>query len=65
MPEEKRCVGFIAEDVPELVADVTRQRLSVMDIVGVLTKVVQSQQIQLQQLIATINNEREQNPTII
>jgi hypothetical protein len=37
-------VGFIAEDVPELVAMPDRKGLSPMDIVAVLTKVVQAQQ---------------------
>jgi hypothetical protein len=40
---EKR-VGFIAEDVPELVSTKDRKGLSPMDIVAVLTKVVQEQQ---------------------
>jgi hypothetical protein len=38
------CLGFIAEDVPELVATNDRKGLSPMDIVAVLTKVVQEQQ---------------------
>lgn len=37
-------VGFIAEDVPDLVAMDDRTSLSTMDIVAVLTKVVQEQQ---------------------
>ncbi|HEX2641869.1 MAG TPA: tail fiber domain-containing protein [Thermoanaerobaculia bacterium] len=37
-------VGFIAEDVPELVAEEDRKSLSPMDVVAVLTKVVQEQQ---------------------
>jgi hypothetical protein len=37
-------VGFIAEDVPELVATQDRKGLSSMDVVAVLTKVVQDQQ---------------------
>jgi Chaperone of endosialidase len=37
-------VGFIAEDVPELVATRDRTGLSSMDIVAVLTKVVQEQE---------------------
>ena len=37
-------VGFIAEDVPALVATPDRKGLSSMDIVAVLTKVVQEQQ---------------------
>jgi len=44
--EEKgeKCLGFIAEEVPELVAMNDRKGLSPMDIVAVLTKVVQEQQ---------------------
>jgi hypothetical protein len=37
-------VGFIAEDVPELVATANRKGLSPMDITAVLTRVVQEQQ---------------------
>lgn len=37
-------LGFIAEDVPELVAMAGREGLSSMDLVAVLTRVVQSQQ---------------------
>jgi hypothetical protein len=37
-------VGFIAEDVPELVATKNRKGMSPMDVVAVLTKVVQEQQ---------------------
>jgi len=40
-------VGFIAEDVPDLVATDDRKGLSAMDIVAVLTKVVQQQQKEL------------------
>jgi hypothetical protein len=42
-------VGFIAEEVPELVAMKDRKSLSPMDIVAVLTKVKQDQQKQLQE----------------
>lgn len=42
--QEEQCVGFIAEDVPDLVAVKDRKGLSPMDIVAVLTKVVQNQQ---------------------
>ena len=37
-------VGFIAEDVPGLVATADRKGMSPMDVVAVLTKVVQQQQ---------------------
>lgn len=43
-------VGFIAEDVPELVAQKDRKGLSAMDIVAVLTKVVQEQQEAIKRL---------------
>ncbi len=43
-------VGFIAEDVPELVADKERKSLSPMDITAVVTKVVQQQQQAIEQL---------------
>jgi hypothetical protein len=49
--KDKKYVGFIAEEVPELVAMKDHKTLSAMDIVAVLTKVVQdkSQVIEKQQ----------------
>jgi hypothetical protein len=48
--KEEKCLGFIAEDVPDLVAMKDRKSLSPMDIVAVLTKVVQEQlQLNLEQ----------------
>jgi hypothetical protein len=47
-PQEQK-VGFIAEDVPELVATNDRKGLSSMDIVAVLTKAVQEQQKNIQE----------------
>ncbi len=47
--ESERYVGFIAEDVPELVATQDRKGLSPMDITAVLTKVVQEQQTMLKE----------------
>jgi len=40
----EECLGFIAEDVPDLVATSSRKTMSSMDVVAVLTKVVQDQQ---------------------
>jgi len=54
-PEENH-VGFVAEEVPNLVATKDRKGLSPMDIVAVLTKVVQEQQDSLKELRA--KNER-------
>lgn len=53
-PEED-CVGFIAEDVPDIVATKDRKSLNAMDIVGVLTKVVQDQQNTIQELSQRIS----------
>ncbi len=48
-------VGFIAEDVPELVASGDRNALSPMDIVAVLTRVVQEQQNKIKDLEARLD----------
>jgi hypothetical protein len=53
-PEENH-VGFVAEEVPELVATKDRKGLSPMDIVAVLTKVVQEQQKIAQEHSKTIS----------
>jgi hypothetical protein len=47
-------VGFIAEAVPDLVATKDRKSLSPMDIVAVLTKVVQEQQKTISELKAEV-----------
>jgi hypothetical protein len=48
-------VGFVAEDVPDLVATADRQRLGPLDIVAVLTKVVQQQQAAMNRQQTTID----------
>lgn len=53
-------VGFIAEDVPDLVATSDRKGLSAMDITAVLTKVVQEQQRTIEDLQARLKR-LEQN----
>jgi hypothetical protein len=58
---DERYVGFIAEDVPELVATHDRKGLAPMDIVGVLTKVVQDQDRQLQDQRMQLTKERQRN----
>jgi hypothetical protein len=52
-------VGFIAEDVPDLVASKGRNGISPMDIVAVLTKVVQEQQSMVQKQQEVINTLTE------
>ncbi len=58
--KEESYVGFIAEDVPEMVAMKDRTGLSPMDIVAVLTKVTQDQQKTISELTERLNKlERE------
>ncbi len=56
--DHEQYVGFIAEDVPQLVASSDRTGLSAMDIVAVLTRVVQLQQQQIAELESRLE-ERE------
>ncbi|MBF0338968.1 MAG: tail fiber domain-containing protein [Nitrospirae bacterium] len=42
--DDEHHIGFIAEDVPDIVATQDRKGLSPMDMVAILTKVVQEQQ---------------------
>ncbi|MFN0123562.1 MAG: tail fiber domain-containing protein [Blastocatellia bacterium] len=56
-------VGFIAEEVPALVATGDRKGLSSMDVVAVLTKVVQEQQDTINQLKLKVEQlEKGQTP---
>jgi hypothetical protein len=48
--KEEEYLGFIAEDVPELVASKDRKGMSPMDVVAVLTKVAQEQQKTISEL---------------
>ncbi len=63
-PEEES-IGFIAEDVPDLVATKNRKSISPMDVVAVLTKVIQEQQKSIEALSARINEiEKGRSNTI-
>ncbi len=53
--KEEEYVGFIAEEVPELVATKDRKAISPMDIMAVLTMVVQEQQKQIEELKSSVN----------
>ena len=58
--KDETYLGFIAEDVPDLVATKDRKSLSAMDIVAVLTKVLQEQQetiSKLEQRITVLENK--------
>ena len=61
-PNEKH-VGFIAEDVPDIVATPDRKGLATLDVVAVLTKVMQQQDeviLEQQQEIARIRQAQQQ-----
>ena len=53
---DEQHLGFIAEDVPELVATTDRQSLSPMDVIAVLTRVVQEQQERIQLLEQSVRD---------
>ncbi len=57
--EDERHVGFIAEDVPELVATKDRKGMSPMDVVAVLTKVVKEQQVTVKEQQEAIKDSRK------
>jgi hypothetical protein len=59
VPEEE-VLGFVAEDVPALVAFNDRKSLSPMDFVAVLTKVVQEQQKTIDELTERLNQLEQQ-----
>ena len=52
-------VGFIAEDVPELVASKDKKGMSPMDVVAVLTKVVKEQQKMAEQQKRLVEEQQE------
>jgi hypothetical protein len=58
--DDQQHVGFIAEDVPELVAMKDRKGLSPMDIVAVLTKVVQEKSQAMERQQAEIESLRKE-----
>ncbi len=53
--DQEEYAGFLAEDVPELVASKNRKTLNAMDVVAVLTKVVQQQQKSMEDQRKTID----------
>lgn len=55
-------VGFIAEDVPDLVATSDRAGLSSMDVVAVLTKVLQEQQRTIEELESRLRQLERNEP---
>ena len=61
VPDDPK-VGFIAEDVPDMVATPERKGLSALDIVAVVTKVVQDQQKTIEELNARIAELEKAKP---
>ena len=67
---DEQYVGFIAEDVPELVSTKNRKGMSAMDVVAVLTKVVQEQQrtiAEFSRKVAKLENriKMEKDPLVL
>lgn len=58
----ERHVGFIAEDVPDIVATPDRKGLSSMDVVALLTKVVQEQQKTIDELSKKVDELSQRKP---
>ena len=52
--QDEDYIGFIAEDVPSLLATSDRESLSAMDVVAALTRVVQEQQRRIEELEARL-----------
>lgn len=57
--DDEEQLGFIAEDVPDLVATGGRKSVVPMDFVAVLTKVVQSHERREQELENTVQSQRD------
>ncbi|MDQ1353344.1 MAG: hypothetical protein QG657_3650 [Acidobacteriota bacterium] len=57
--DTEECLGFIAEDVPELVATKDRKGMSPMDIAAVLTKMVQEQQKSIQEQQVALQEQQK------
>jgi len=55
---EKR-VGFIAEDVPELVANADRKSVPIMDVVALVTRVVKDQQQTIDEQKKSLDEQRK------
>ncbi len=60
MAPDDTSVGFIAEDVPELVAEKSRANLSPLELIAVLTKVVQEQEKTIDTLNERLNQLEQQ-----
>ena len=56
--KDEEYLGFIAEDVPDLVATKERKSMSPMDVVALLTKVVQQQQKRIDELEVRLNSNK-------
>lgn len=56
----ERHAGFVAEKVPDLVADRSRQELTPMDFVAVLTRVIQNQQQEIEDQDKKLNQLKQE-----
>ena len=54
-PSAKTHIGFIAEEVPDIIANADKNMISEMDIIAVLTAVVKNQQQEIDDLKNRVN----------
>jgi len=59
--KQEECLGFIAEDVPDLVSTKDRKGMASMDVVAVLTKVLQEQQKTIEELKAEVERLKKES----
>jgi hypothetical protein len=59
-PSERQHLGFIAEDAPDLVANADQKTIAPMDLIAILTKVVQQQQEQIDALTKRVQALEQQ-----
>lgn len=60
-PAAEKQVGFIAEDVPEIVANADRKSVPVMDVLALVTRVVKDQQQTIDEQKKSIDAQRQAN----
>ncbi len=60
-PAAEKQVGFIAEDVPEIVANADRKSVPVMDVLALVTRVVKDQQQTINEQKKAIDAQRQAN----
>ena len=64
-PTSEQRVGFIAEDVPEIVANADRKSVPIMDVVALLTRVVKDQQQTIEEQKQSNDEQKQLNDRLL